>query len=174
MLLTNFKHNTSHSKKQVKKIILFFLLSLPVRIFASNSLILSPQDSLTINKAPITDEAPVEVPFTDSLKYLKVYYGKASFYSRSLEGTRTSNDEIFRHNKLTAASNKFKLGTWLRVTNLSNEKSIIVRVNDRMHPKMAARGRIVDLSRLGAQKLDFIKKGIVKVKVQVVPKNTKE
>ena len=104
----------------------------------------------------------------------KYYYGTASFYSRSLEGTKTSNDEIFRHNKLTAASNKFKLGTWLRVTNISNGKSVIVRINDRMHPKMAKKGRIVDLSRTGAKKLDFINKGITRVKVEIVPKETKE
>ena len=110
----------------------------------------------------------------DTAKTNKCYYGTASFYSKSLEGTKTSNDETFRHNKLTAASNKFKLGTWLRVTNISNGKSIIVRVNDRMHPKMAKKGRIVDLSRLGAKKLDFVKKGITKVKVEVVPKESKQ
>ncbi len=109
----------------------------------------------------------------DSVK-TKCYYGMASFYSRSLEGTKTSNDEIFRHSKLTAASNKFKLGTWLRVTNISNGKSIVVRVNDRMHPKMARKGRIVDLSRTGAKKLDFINKGITKVMVEIVPKETKQ
>ncbi|MFY7964022.1 MAG: septal ring lytic transglycosylase RlpA family protein [Chitinophagaceae bacterium] len=111
---------------------------------------------------------------SDTSHFNKIYYGKASFYSSNLEGTKTSNNEIFRHNKLTAASNKFKLGTWLRVTNLSNNKSIIVRVNDRMHPKMAAKGRIVDLSYLGAKKLDFLKKGLTKVQVQVVPNGTKE
>jgi rare lipoprotein A (peptidoglycan hydrolase) len=109
----------------------------------------------------------------DSSKNNEIYFGKASFYSKSLEGTKTSNDEIFRHNKLTAASNKFKLGTWLRVTNLSNEKSIIVRVNDRMHPRMAAKGRIVDISYLGAKRLNFVNKGVAKVKVEIVPKNTK-
>lgn len=110
----------------------------------------------------------------DTVAKPKYFYGIASFYSKSLEGTRTANDEIFRHNKLTAASNKFKLGTWLRVTNISNNKSIIVRVNDRMHPKMAARGRIVDLSYLGAKKLAFINKGLTKVQVEIVPKGTKE
>jgi len=170
----SLKKNISLCIKRFKKNVKLLLLLLPVQTFALINCNVKIQDSIIDNKVLLGGEISAEISFSDSLKYLKVYYGKASFYSKSLEGTKTSNDEIFRHNKLTAASNKFKLGTWLRVTNLSNDKSIIVRVNDRMHPKMAARGRIVDLSRLGAQKLDFIKKGVVKVKVQVVPKNTKE
>ena len=60
------------------------------------------------------------------------------------------------------------MNTWVKVTNLVNGKSVIVRINDRMHPRMAKKGRVVDLSRVAAEKLDFIKKGLVKVKVQVV------
>lgn len=133
------------------------------------------QDSLGIksNNAILSVDSITIAKDQDSTKS-KIYYGTASFYSRSLEGTKTSNDEIFRHSKLTAASNKFKLGTWLRVTNISNGKSIVVRVNDRMHPKMAKKGRIVDLSRIGAKKLDFINKGITKVKVEIVAKETKQ
>ena len=132
------------------------------------------QDSLgaKLNTVNVLSDSSENIE-KDSTK-TKYYYGTASFYSRSLEGTKTSNDEVFRHSKLTAASNKFKLGTWLRVTNISNEKSIIVRVNDRMHPKMARKGRIVDLSRTGAKKLDFINKGITRVKVEIVPAETKQ
>jgi rare lipoprotein A len=104
----------------------------------------------------------------------KFFYGVASFYSSNLEGSETSTQERFSHKKFTAASNRFKLNTWLRVTNISNNKSIIVRVNDRMHPRMDAKGRIVDLSYIGAKNLDFISKGITKVKVEIVDKNTKK
>ncbi len=102
----------------------------------------------------------------------KVVTGKASFYSKSLDGTQTATGEIFRNKNMTAASNHFKLNSWVRVTNLSNGKSVIVRINDRMHPKMAKKGRVVDLSRSAASHLGFIIKGITKVKVEVVPKNT--
>lgn len=147
----------------------FFICSdSKANVFVFNNL----QNSLGI-KLNTTTASLDSVANKDSTKP-KYYYGTASFYSRSLEGTKTSNDEIFRHNKLTAASNKFKLGTWLRVTNISNGKSVIVRINDRMHPKMAKKGRIVDLSRTGAKKLDFINKGITRVKVEIVPKETKE
>jgi len=91
--------------------------------------------------------------------------GKASFYSKNLHGTKTATGEIYSNNKLTAASNQFKLNTWVKVTNMSNGKSVTVRINDRMHPKMAKKGRVVDLSRLAAQKLDFIEKGITRVQV---------
>ncbi len=104
----------------------------------------------------------------------KQYFGIASFYSKNLEGTPTSTQEVFRHNKFTCASNRFKLHTWLRVTNISNGKSIIVRVNDRMHPKMDAKGRIVDLSLAGARALNFTAKGLTKVMVEVVTKGTKK
>jgi len=102
----------------------------------------------------------------------QVVTGKASFYSKSLDGTQTATGEIFRNKNMTAASNHFKLNSWVRVTNLSNGKSVIVRINDRMHPKMAKKGRVVDLSRSAASHLGFIIKGITKVKVEVVPKNT--
>lgn len=111
----------------------------------------------------------------DSAKLVsKQYFGIASFYSKSLEGTPTSTQEVFRHHKFTCASNRFKLHTWLRVTNISNGKSIIVRVNDRMHPKMDAKGRIVDLSLAGAKALNFTARGLTKVMVEVVPKGTKK
>ncbi|GGH82907.1 rare lipoprotein A (peptidoglycan hydrolase) [Filimonas zeae] len=104
----------------------------------------------------------------------KVAYGIASFYSKSLEGTKTATGETFRHAKFTAASNHFRLGTWVRVINLRNGKSAIVRINDRMHKKMALRGRVVDLSYAAAEKLSFIKSGIVRVKVVAVPEGTTE
>lgn len=98
----------------------------------------------------------------------KTLNGIASFYSKNLDGTKTATGERYRNNKFTAASNNYKLNTWVKVTNLKNGKSVIVRINDRMHPRMARRGRVVDLSRVAAAELDFIKNGLVKVKVEVV------
>ena len=75
---------------------------------------------------------------------------------------------------MSAASNNFDLNTWVRVTNLKNNKSVILRINDRMHPRMERKGRVVDLSMSAAKKLDFIKKGLAKVKVEIVSKETRE
>lgn len=98
--------------------------------------------------------------------------GIASFYSSNLDGTKTATGEIFRNKKMTAASNQFSLNTWVRVTNLKNGRSVIVRINDRMHPRMKAKGRVVDLSRSAAQKLGFLKNGLTRVRVERVKKGT--
>ncbi|MFZ9221434.1 MAG: septal ring lytic transglycosylase RlpA family protein, partial [Sediminibacterium sp.] len=70
--------------------------------------------------------------------------GIASFYSRNLDGTLTSTGERYRNKKYTAACNLFKLNTLVRVTNMRNGASILVRINDRMHPNMLKKGRVID------------------------------
>lgn len=99
----------------------------------------------------------------------KTVIGIASFYSTNLDGTKTSNGETYRNSKFSAASNNFALNTWVRVTNLRNNKSIKVRINDHMHAKMAKRGRVVDLSRSAAKELGFIGRGLTRVKVEEIP-----
>jgi rare lipoprotein A (peptidoglycan hydrolase) len=94
--------------------------------------------------------------------------GIASFYSKSLNGTLTANGERFSNAKLTAACNLFKLNTIVRVTNLRNGTYVLVRVNDRMHPKMLQKGRIIDLSQIAAKKLIISAKGIVKVSIEAI------
>jgi rare lipoprotein A len=107
--------------------------------------------------------------YLDSIaKESKVMYGLASFYSRKFHGRRTANGEIFSLYKMTCACNKVPLGTWLRVTNLKNGKSIVVKVNDRLHPRMK---RLVDLTLAGARQLNFINAGLTRVKVEILGKN---
>src|ERR1051326_1911061 len=99
--------------------------------------------------------------------------GIASIYSPKLEGTETSTGETFSHKYLTAASNFFKLNTWVKITNLKTGKSVVVRINDRMHPAMAAKGRVADLSISAAKKIGLtILAGLTKVKVEEVVKGT--
>src|SRR4030095_10711498 len=74
----------------------------------------------------------------------KILYGTASYYSNSFNGRKTTNGEIYSHKKMTAACNVLPLGTWIKVTNLRNGKSVIVKTNDRLHSRMK---RVVDLSR---------------------------
>ncbi len=126
----------------------------------------------SMNKLAETNKSTTKP--VNSIKNPKVVYGIASYYSRSLDGTKTATGETFRQTGMTAASNFFKLNTWVRVTNLRSGKSIIVRINDRMHPSMAKKGRVIDLSRKGATILDFLVKGLIKVKVEEVPKGTLE
>jgi len=97
----------------------------------------------------------------------KVFYGQASFYSNKFNGRRTASGEIFHQSKMTCASNMLKMGTWIRVTNLRNDRSVIVKVNDRLHPKMK---RIVDLTSAAAKKLGYTSAGLTRVKVEVLGK----
>lgn len=127
-------------------------------------------DTLTQNNRSLLQDSLV----VDSLGLFKlkanakVMTGIASFYSKNLDGTRTATGEYYRNSKLTAASNNYKLNTWVKVTNLSNDKFVIVRINDRMHPRMAKKGRVVDLSRVAAAELDFMKKGLTRVRVEPI------
>lgn len=96
-----------------------------------------------------------------------VQYGIASFYDNKFEGRLTSNGEVFTQKKLTAASNTLPLNCWVKVTNLKNNRSVIVRITDRMHPKNK---RLIDLSRSAASKLAYIGKGLTRVKVEYLGK----
>ena len=74
----------------------------------------------------------------------KIIYGTASYYSNSFNGKKTANGEIYSQKKMTAACNVLPLGTWIRVTNLRNGRSVLVKTNDRLHSRMK---RVVDLCR---------------------------
>lgn len=92
-------------------------------------------------------------------------YGQASYYSDKYQGRATASGELYDKNKLTCAHKTFPFGTILKVTRLDNKKSVRVRVNDR-GPFVS--GRIVDLSRKAAVKVDLITAGTAKVKIEVV------
>ena len=102
--------------------------------------------------------------------YPKVDYeynetGIASWYGPGFHGKKTANGETYDENALTAAHKTLPLPTMVRVTNLENGRSLEVRVNDR---GPYAPGRIVDMSRRGAQLLGFAEKGTARVRVQVL------
>ncbi len=92
--------------------------------------------------------------------------GVASFYHDKFEGRKTATGEVFDNDKFTAACNKLKLGSYVKVTNLDNGQVVYVRINDRM---AAGNKRLIDLASIAARKLNFQGKGITKVKVEVVP-----
>jgi rare lipoprotein A len=98
-------------------------------------------------------------------------YGVASFYADKFEGQRTCTDEVFTQKKLTAACNTLPLNCWIRVTNLRNDKSVLVRVNDRMHP---ANPRLIDMSKSAAVALGYTGNGLTKVKITYLGKKKPE
>jgi rare lipoprotein A len=113
------------------------------------------------------DSSVIKSPAPSSPKEIVIKYGIASFYHDKFNGRQTANGNTFNTLKYTAACNVLPLGIWVKVTNVKNEKSVIVYINDRLHHKNK---RLIDLSRTAAKKLDFISKGITKVKVEVLGK----
>ncbi|MFA6540116.1 MAG: septal ring lytic transglycosylase RlpA family protein [Bacteroidota bacterium] len=95
----------------------------------------------------------------------KSYEGIASYYADDFHGKKTANGEEFDMHQFTAAHRSFPFGTKVRVTNLDNGKSVIVRVNDRGPFKLE---RIMDLSYGAAEVLDMIKTGTAHVRLEVV------
>ena len=94
-----------------------------------------------------------------------VFVGVASFYGPDFHGKLTANGEVYDMYGLTAAHRTLPLNTIIRVTNLANRKSLIVRINDR-GPYI--RGRMLDLSYGAALKLGFVSQGTTRVKVEVI------
>ena len=92
--------------------------------------------------------------------------GIASWYGVPYHGRRAANGEIFDMEKLTAAHRTFAFGTWVRVLNLDNGKSVDVRITDR---GPFIRGRIVDLSRAAAGQIAMIGPGLANVRLEVIP-----
>jgi rare lipoprotein A len=96
-----------------------------------------------------------------------VEIGIASYYGHEFHGRRTASGEIYDENKLTAAHPTLPFGTLVQVTNLENDKSVVFRINDRGPFK---KGRIIDVSYEGAKRLDFVRQGLVEVRVEAVGK----
>ncbi len=105
---------------------------------------------------------------TRKINPAKVQYGTASFYADKFEGRKTANGETFTQKGMTAAHNSLPLGTWIKVTNLSNKKTVFVKVNDRLHHKNP---RLVDLSKTAAKKLGYTGRGLSQVRVDVIGKH---
>jgi len=91
--------------------------------------------------------------------------GIASFYSTNLDSTLTATGEVFLNRKYTAASNIYKLNSIVRVTNLRNGRSVLVRINDRMHANMLRKGRIIDLSQAASKRIKIKSIGLERVVV---------
>ncbi len=91
--------------------------------------------------------------------------GIASWYGPGFYGNQTANQEIFDPTQLTAAHRKLPFGTYVRVTRLDNNMSVVVRINDR---GPFIRGRIIDLTETAAREIDMLEDGIAPVRVEVL------
>jgi rare lipoprotein A len=108
---------------------------------------------------PPQQPAPPPAP----ARYVEV--GTASWYGHQHDGARTASGERFNMNAMTAAHRTLAFGTIVRVTNLENQRSVRVRINDR-GPHVA--GRILDLSAAAARGLGITEKGVARVRIEEV------
>ncbi|CRM24127.1 RlpA-like protein precursor [Pseudomonas sp. 28 E 9] len=91
--------------------------------------------------------------------------GTASYYGAKHHGKRTASGEAFNQNAMTAAHRRLPFGTQVKVTNLANNRSVVVRINDR---GPHGRGRLIDLSRKAAEQLRMLGSGTARVRVQAL------
>jgi rare lipoprotein A len=143
---------------------LFFLL-----IAISSAYLLKAQESAGANSSSTKHHTAKKPKREVSNK--KIHYGTASFYANKFEGRKTANGEIFSQKKLSAASNILPLNQWVRVTNMRNSLSVVLRITDRMHKNNR---RLIDLSRAAAKKLKYTGYGLAHVKVEVLGKKPPE
>ena len=129
--------------------------------------IVSNETGATIEPANIAKATTVNndesIVKTSIVNYIDKGSMLASWYGPRFHGKTTANGEVYNQLAFTAASTTLRFGILLKVTNLRNNKSVIVRVNDR-GPYIG--GRQLDLSKAAAQLLDMTLRGVVKVKVE--------
>jgi len=102
---------------------------------------------------------------TASARNQQTISGSASWYGGKFHGRKTANGERYNQNALTAAHKSLPFGTKVRVTNESNGKSVVVRINDR-GPYVGK--RVIDLSRAAANAVGMVQRGVARVKVEVL------
>ena len=95
--------------------------------------------------------------------------GRASFYGTAFSGRKTASGEHFDHQTISAASNRFPLGSLVAVRRILSARCVVVRINDRM----GHRSRLIDLSREAAVRLGMIEAGVTEVEVVALPKYLK-
>ena len=112
--------------------------------------------------------APTEEMAKPSEERVQAETGLAAYYHAAFQGRRTANGESFDHNAFTAAHKTLPFGTLVRVINLTNLRSIVVRVNDR---GPLQKNRVIDLTRRAASVLGFLARGMTSVKIEILPPN---
>jgi rare lipoprotein A len=95
----------------------------------------------------------------------QIQTGKASYYADKFEGQPTASGEKYKASKLTAAHKTLPFGTKVKVTNLANNESVVVTINDR---GPFVEGRIIDVSKLAAERISFFNQGTAEVKLEII------
>ena len=154
----------------MKKIITIFMglivtlfISLPIKAYNNKT---SENVKKAEKKAKASEnDVNTEIVKEELDKYSYFQTGTASFYGGKWHGRKTANGEIFDTYKLTAAHKTLPFGTKVKVTNLNNGKSVVVRINNR---GPYVKGRVIDLSQAAFSKIENMSRGVTKVKLEII------
>lgn len=124
-----------------------------------------PQEPPNVTTVSRTTTEPESVKEPETNVPGKVEFGIASYYGDKFHGRKTASGELYDKNMLTAAHKKLPFGTMCKVTNLANNKSVVVKINDR---GPFVKGRIIDLSSKAYMTIGDISKGVIDVKLEVI------
>ncbi|MBL0913951.1 MAG: septal ring lytic transglycosylase RlpA family protein [Sphingopyxis sp.] len=108
----------------------------------------------------VSDEAAIEAP-----DFTEIDGGMASYYGDELAGNRTANGERFDPDQMTGAHRTLPFGSMVRVTNVSNGDSVVIRINDR---GPFSRGRVIDISHAAAREIGMHRSGTARVKLALL------
>jgi rare lipoprotein A len=160
----------------MKKLLTMILLALPFLGFAEVKSSSSHLENASIKEKLVnellgevkeTGESIEKQSKTDDKMGTVFQTGGASFYGEKWNGRFTASGERFNTEQLTAAHKSLPFGTKVRVTNVSNGKSVIVKINDR---GPFIKGRVIDLSKAAFREIENISKGVTKVKLEILGK----
>ena len=127
----------------------------------------APLLALAISGCATTSTTPQHSTITEVKNPAHAQEGKASWYGREQHGGPTASGERFDMYALTAAHRTLPMHTRVRVTNLKNGNSVVVRINDR---GPYGRGRVIDVSYAAARALDMLDAGVVPCRIEVLPR----
>ncbi len=155
-----------------------FSNSLPNRLLKGGVilafLLFAPGCSSTIripgsDRTPDTGTQPNYDPTGSfDLKVVSSFDGKATYYADTFQNRQTASGEIYKKSKYTAAHKDLPFNTLVRVTNLKNGRSVVVKINDR---GPFGRDREIDLSYIAAKSIDMINDGVIDVRIEVLASN---
>ena len=131
----------------------------------SKRLVILPEEGRDPTLRPYLVNGEKYYPLPDAEGFIQ--YGKASWYGKKFHGRRTSNGEIFDMYKVSAAHKTLPMGTLVKVTNLYNNRELVVRINDR---GPFVKGRIIDLSYAAAKKIGVVGPGTARVRIVALGK----
>ena len=157
----NLKFNQKSSAMTIKRnTLLDFRLSSAQRFFEREETTeFIDENNLSVSKNDLT------IPIRNQPQIAQSFSGQASWYGGKFHGRQTASGEIFNQNAFTAAHRYLPFGTRVKVTNINNGRSVIVRINDR---GPFTKGRIIDLSAAAARSIGLIRTGVAPVQVSVL------